>query len=122
MDPFECSRQAADHVIRTPRKLRQAPYRALQLAAAEPGETPYDVVCEESPIRPRRYEPPDGEVDGVPIVIAYAFISDPSILDLTPERSVVRAFPVYVVDWGDPSPLEFRSSERQTSAGFAGRG
>lgn len=111
MDPFELSRQVADRAVRTPQKVGQAPYRAVQLAAAEPGETPYDVVYEEHPVRLRRYEPRADEVRSAPVVIAYAFINDPSILDFAPDRSIVRAllergFPVYVVDWGDPSPID----------------
>ncbi|MFU8868625.1 alpha/beta fold hydrolase [Natronococcus sp.] len=110
MDPLECSRQLADRAVRTPRKFGQAPYRALQLTAAEPGETPYDVVYEEPPVRLRRYDP-ERATDATPVVIAYAFINDPSILDFAPERSVVgrfleRGIPVYVVDWGDPSPID----------------
>ncbi|TYL38781.1 poly(R)-hydroxyalkanoic acid synthase [Natronococcus pandeyae] len=111
MDPCEFSRQVANRTARTPRKLGQAPYRTLQLTAAEPGETPYDVIYEESPVRLRRYEPEGEQTRDVPVLIAYAFINDPSILDFSPERTVVgtfleRGFPVYVVDWGDPSPID----------------
>ncbi|WP_293032168.1 alpha/beta fold hydrolase [Natronococcus sp.] len=110
MDLLELSRQLADRTARTPRKLGQAPYRTLQLAATEPGETPYDVVYEESPVRLRRYDP-EGTTDATPVVIAYAFINDPSILDFSADRSVVgqfleRGIPVYIVDWGDPSPID----------------
>ncbi|MDG5818162.1 alpha/beta fold hydrolase [Natronococcus sp. A-GB7] len=110
MDPLELSRQLTDRAVRAPRKLGQAPYRTLQLAAVEPGETPYDVVYEEHPVRLRRYDP-EQATDATPVVIAYAFINDPSILDFSPDRSVFgrfldRGIPVYVVDWGDPSPID----------------
>lgn len=111
MDPLELSRQLVDRAARTPSKLGQAPSRTLQLAAAEPGETPYEIIHEEPPVRLRRYGPERPATDATPVVIAYAFINDPSILDFAPERSVIRTFlergfPVYVVDWGDPSPLD----------------
>ncbi|ELY57719.1 alpha/beta fold hydrolase [Natronolimnohabitans innermongolicus] len=113
MDPCEFYRQAIDRAARTPAKLGQAPLRMAQLATAEPGATPYEIVYEEGPVSLRRYEPrvPESERRSVPLVIAYPFINDPSILDFAADRSVVRAFadrgfPVYVVEWGDPTPLD----------------
>ncbi|SEV87092.1 alpha/beta fold hydrolase [Natrinema salifodinae] len=111
MLPHEFARQAADRAARTPMKLGQAPAQLARLATAEPDETPYEVVYEESPVRLRRYEPRGGSVRDAPVVIAYAFINDPSILDFAPDRSVIRGFcergfPVYVVDWGDASPID----------------
>ncbi|MDQ2051890.1 poly(R)-hydroxyalkanoic acid synthase [Natronolimnohabitans sp. A-GB9] len=113
MDLWDCYWQVVDRAVRTPTRLGQTPLRALQLATAEPGVTPYEVVFEEGPISMRRYEPrvSAGERRDVPVVIAYPFINDPSILDFAADRSVVRAFadagfPVYVVEWGDPLPLD----------------
>ncbi|WP_436343822.1 alpha/beta fold hydrolase [Natronorubrum sp. FCH18a] len=113
MDPCEFYRQVANRAARTPAKLGQAPLRAAQIATADPGMTPSEVVYEEGPVALRRYErqvPADGERD-VPLVIAYPFINDPSILDFAADRSVVRSFledgfPVYLVEWGDPSPID----------------
>ena len=113
MDPCEFYRQIYDRSVRTPAKIGQAPLRVNQLATAEPGVTPSEVVSETGPVSLRRYEPrvPTGERRDVPLVIAYPFINDPSILDFAADRSVVRGFledgfPVYVAEWGDPSPLD----------------
>ena len=113
MDPCEFRRQVADRLARTPAKVGQVPLRAAQLGAATPGKTPYEIVHEEPLVRLRRYEPrvPDGDERAVPVVIAYPFINDPSILDFAPDRSVVRGyledgFPVYVLEWTDASPLD----------------
>ena len=113
MKPREFYRQVAVRIARTPAKAGRAPHRTARIATAEPGETPYEVVREERPVRLRRYDP-RGPADGrraVPLVIAYPFINDPSILDFAPDRSVVRGFledgyTVYVVEWDDPSPLD----------------
>ncbi|WP_254546532.1 alpha/beta fold hydrolase [Halomarina pelagica] len=80
------------------------------MAAVDVEPTPYDVVYEENKLALRRYRPETRRHD-VPIVIAYAFINTPAILDLEPERSVVRrflerGFEVYLIDWGFPSRLD----------------
>lgn len=46
-----------------------------------------------------------------PVVIAYALVNRPYVLDLQPDRSVVRrlleaGFPVYLIDWGEPGRLD----------------
>ena len=117
MDPFVFHRQLADRTARAPRKVAQLPARAAQVATADPGETPYEVIAEESILRLRRYDP--AAVDGsaradespIPIVIVYPFINDPSILDFRPDRSVIRCLlergaPVYVLEWLDASPID----------------
>lgn len=113
MNPSDVSRQLADRLARTPGKLGQTPGRTVQLTTADPGETPFEVCHEEPIVRLRRYEPrvPADEVRDVPLVIAYPFINDPSILDFAPDRSVIRAFldrgfPVYVAEWTDASPID----------------
>lgn len=77
---------------------------------ASSGATPYEVVYTERPMRVRRY----GErvsTDRPPVVLVYALFNRPEILDLTPDRSVVRAFldrgrTVYLIDWGRPTRLD----------------
>lgn len=115
MDPRNCTRQVADRLARTPLKAGLAPLRATQFAAATSGETPYEVVHEEPIVDLRRYDPAAVGAgtggDAPPIVIAYPFLNDPSILDFAADRSVVRTyleagFPVYVLEWTDASPLD----------------
>lgn len=92
-----------------------APQRTQQMAAAaaEVGQTASEPVYTENKLELHRYEPPadvEQTVD-VPLVIVYAIINRPYILDLQPERSVIRrflerGFEVYLVDWGEPSRLD----------------
>lgn len=92
-----------------------APHRARQMlaAATEVGQTPSEVIREENRLELHRYEPVsevDSQVD-TPIVVVPAIINRPYILDLQPDRSVIRqflerGFDVYLVDWGDPSRLD----------------
>lgn len=52
-----------------------------------------------------------GSTHGVPLLVVYAMVNRPTILDLEPERSLIRGLvesgrEVYLLDWGDPGPAE----------------
>src|SRR5579885_3403806 len=82
---------------------------ALELAwKTQVGTTPHDVVFKKrtlSLLRYRREAPP---VYAEPLLFCYALINRPYILDLQPDKSVVRrylesGFQVYMIDWGVPT-------------------
>jgi polyhydroxyalkanoate synthase len=90
-----------------------APERFEEMRDVEVGGTPSEVIHEENKLELHRYEPlvPPEERHGTPILIVYALINRPYILDLQPDRSVVRrlleaGFDVYLIDWGEPSRLD----------------
>nr|WP_276234194.1 class III poly(R)-hydroxyalkanoic acid synthase subunit PhaC [Halosegnis sp. DT85] len=75
------------------------------------GETPAETVYRENKLRLLRYEPLAERRHETPILVVYALINRPYILDLQPDRSVVRrlleeGFDVYLIDWGEPSALD----------------
>ena len=86
--------------------------RGPRRPAAGPGDrTPSEVVYTENKLVLRRYEPRADRRLDVPVVLVYAVINRPWILDFQPDRSVVRqfldhGFDVYLVDWGEPSRLD----------------
>ena len=96
--------------------------RSLELASAFPeamermadvevGETPSEVIYEENKLELHRYEPEGGATQEVPVLVIYALINRPYILDLQQDRSVVQqfleaGFTVYLIDWGEPSTLD----------------
>lgn len=113
MFPFTPStaRRAAELPLGIARRAAVLPDRLGRAATVDVEPTPYDVAYRENKLALRRYEPRDGADRSVPVVIAYALINSPAILDLCPERSVVgqfreRGFEVYVIDWGSPSRLD----------------
>lgn len=72
--------------------------------------TPYDVVYEEDRVKLKYYHSPVPAKDKIktPLLMVYALINRETMLDLQPERSVVRSFQndgvdVYMIDWGYPS-------------------
>lgn len=73
--------------------------------------TPHDVVYEEDSLKLLHYRS-DHSIDlAEPILICYALVNRPYILDLQPERSVVRqllkrGFDVYLIDWGVPTAAD----------------
>jgi len=83
------------------------------------GQTPSEVVYEENKLE-LHYEPMTEEQHGVPILIVYALINKPYILDLQPDRSVVQTlleagFDVYLIDWGEPLSWIARCPSTTTS-------
>jgi polyhydroxyalkanoate synthase len=90
-----------------------SPDRIETMAEVEVGQTPSEVVYRENKLELHRYETsvPESERQDVPILVVYALINRPYILDLQPDRSVVRrlleaGFDVYLIDWGEPSVLD----------------
>ena len=87
-----------------------APEGLARAADVEVGTTPSEVVYTENKLTLRRYAAPDRRHE-TPILLVYALINRPYVLDLQPDRSVVRTlldggFDVYLIDWGEPSTLD----------------
>jgi len=86
--------------------------RALELARDNHVlPTPHEVVHEEGTFRLLRYPREVPAAYAEPVLICYALVNRPYILDLQPDRSVVRqllarGFEVYLIDWGAPSAAD----------------
>lgn len=70
--------------------------------------TPYEVVYTEDRVRLKHYRPVTKARVKTPLLVTYALINRETMLDLQPDRSVVRTFlekgmDVYLIDWGTPS-------------------
>src|SRR5512145_80818 len=76
----------------------------------ELGSTPYEIVYEEDRVRVKHYlrnESAENKLK-VPLLVVYALINRETMLDLQPDRSVVKTFlqegiDLYMVDWGYPA-------------------
>ncbi len=115
MNPFtsvlDMQRQAWEATADLADKSKVAPDRTETLENVEVGQTPSEVVYEENKLKLLHYEPMTEEQHDVPILVTYALINKPYILDLQPDRSVVQTlleagFDVYLIDWGEPSKLD----------------
>ena len=92
-------------------------WKAWNLALHPPrvlvGQTPSDAIYTEGRMRLLRYRPlgNDGAADRPPILLVYALINKPYIMDLQPGLSVVESLlrhglDVYLIDWGTPNHLD----------------
>ena len=76
-------------------------------AQADTGRTPKATVWTKNKAKLYRYQPEKPKKYPVPILIVYALINRPYILDLVPGNSFVeyltdQGFDVYMLDWGVP--------------------
>jgi polyhydroxyalkanoate synthase len=74
-----------------------------------PPTTPFEVVFAAGLLRLRHYRPERVARGAPPILLVYSLFKRPFVLDLLPDRSVVRAFlsqgfSVYLTDWLPPRP------------------
>lgn len=108
---LKAQRQAWENASEVIEKTTTAPDRTETFKNVDVGETPSEVVYEENKLRLLHYESRTEEQHDVPILVVYALINRPYILDLQPERSVIRTlldngFDVYMIDWDEPSTLD----------------
>ncbi|MCU4752902.1 class III poly(R)-hydroxyalkanoic acid synthase subunit PhaC [Halobacteria archaeon AArc-curdl1] len=108
---MDIQRQAWEGAAEMAEKVQVAPDRAETLNDVEVGQTPSEVVYEENKLQLLHYESQTESQHDVPILVVYALINRPYILDLQPDRSVVKTlleagFDVYMIDWDEPSALD----------------
>lgn len=75
------------------------------------GQTPHEVVYKKDSLTLKHYLPRTKRVASTPLLVVYALVNRPYILDLLPERSVVAQFldggiDLYLIDWGVPGEGE----------------
>jgi polyhydroxyalkanoate synthase len=76
-------------------------------AQADTGQTPNATVWTKNKAKLYRYEPEKDKKYPIPILIVYALINRPYVLDLIPGNSLIEylvgeGFDVYLLDWGIP--------------------
>src|SRR6516165_3498687 len=116
MDPtvldsiLSAQRKAVDETFKNWKRFLNLPKVPLMATRVQVGSTPHNVVYEEDTLKLLRYRN-DNIAFREPIVICYALVNRPYILDLQPSRSVVqqllkRGFNVYLIDWGVPTAAD----------------
>ncbi len=71
------------------------------------GTAASEVIYQEDKLRLHYYPAADPQQIKKPLLIVYALVNRPYILDLQPDRSLIRALtergiPIYLIDWGYP--------------------
>lgn len=101
-------RAVAAEVPKTWRRLLSVPRVLKQSRDVQVGTTPHDIVLARGTFKLLRYRRETPAAYAEPILFCYALVNRPYILDLQPDKSVVRrylerGFDVYMIDWGVPS-------------------
>ncbi len=104
--PFAVDRYDNPETARL-RKYATGAHLILQVSEIETGRTPREVVWQEDKARLYRYKPAAEKRFPVPVLLVYALILRPYIVDLVPGNSLVEylgneGFDVYLLDWGVP--------------------
>ncbi|WP_216830834.1 class III poly(R)-hydroxyalkanoic acid synthase subunit PhaC [Alkalihalobacterium elongatum] len=85
--------------------------RAMDILTKEPepqvGQTPKELIWTKNKAKLYRYQPAKTKTNKVPILMIYALINKPYILDLAPGSSLIeyltdKGHDVYLLDWGTP--------------------
>ncbi len=81
------------------------------LGDVESGTAPRQVIYTENKLKLYRYRPLNA--GGPPVLIVYALVNRPTMLDLQPDRSTIRGLlaqglDVYLIDWGYPDDGDAR--------------
>jgi len=94
------------------KKIQSRFSKAIGLALENPpdvkvGITPHEVIYTENKLRLLHYHPTVKKTHPVPLILVFALVNRPYILDLMPGRSVVevllsKGIDVYLIDWGVP--------------------
>jgi len=104
--PFEISDYENPKTVRF-RKYSTGAHLLLEAHPPQTGRTPREVVWRRGKARLYRYAPGQQKEHAVPVLLVYALILRPYILDLVPNNSLVEqllgeGFDVYMLDWGVP--------------------
>jgi len=109
--PLEIQRRMLTQGADAAEMIRLLPDRIEDLASVEVGQTASEVIHSENKLDLLHYEALTDDPHNTPLLVVYALINRPYILDLQPDKSVVRrfledGFDVYLIDWGEPSRLD----------------
>lgn len=75
------------------------------------GTTPKELVYQEDKLALYHYKPEASKACGVPVLVVYALVNRPYMLDIQPDRSFIRnllklGMDVYLIDWGYPTAAD----------------
>ena len=82
-----------------------------ELTEISVGVTPHEIVYSEDKMKLLHYKTTVKNPCPVPVLMVYALVNRYYILDLSPDKSVIknlldRGFDVYAIDWGYPSGMD----------------
>jgi polyhydroxyalkanoate synthase subunit PhaC len=97
----------AEDAEKAQERVKRASDVLLQPMDTDIASTPYEIVYQEDRVKLKYYRPEKKRLR-TPLLVVYALINRETMLDLQPDRSVVRTLlnsglEVYMIDWGYPT-------------------
>ena len=110
-DPAAAGRMWQSEMESFSKKLGAMPKVLEAAMKAKKGATPHEVVMTEAPVKLIKYTGKGDKKHATPVLFVFAMVNRPYVLDLLPNKSVVRqflnaGFDVYMIDWGIPTPSD----------------
>ena len=89
-------------------KLMKGAELLSEMDEIEVGTAPKELIFEEDKLKLYHYKPGADKACGVPVLVVYALVNRPYMLDIQPDRSFIRnllkqGLEVYMIDWGYPT-------------------
>ncbi|MCA9054666.1 MAG: class III poly(R)-hydroxyalkanoic acid synthase subunit PhaC [Planctomycetaceae bacterium] len=108
---FEMQQQAWQEGLNQWNRMLNTPSVADHALRQNVAGTPHDVVFEKDALKLYHYRRDTPAAVREPVLICYALVNRPYILDLQPARSVIRrllegGLDVYLIDWGVPTAAD----------------
>ena len=109
LDPFQLTRLYEQQIAPSPENVRRGLELATGLQKVPTGLTPKEVIWTKNKALLYHYLPRVEQRHRTPLLLIYALINKPYILDLYPgnsfvEHMVEQGFEVYLLDWGNWGP------------------
>jgi len=107
----EMAKEFIDEMVNINRRSLKGAEVLLNCNDIDVGSTPYEVVFQEDKMRVLYYDPKKSgakETYNTPLLIVYALINRQYMMDLQPDRSMLKklleaGIEVYMIDWGYPT-------------------
>jgi polyhydroxyalkanoate synthase len=99
--------QAIQELLEFNKKLADGLKTLSDLGTLDVGTTPKEAVYQEDKLVLYRYKPITDKINPTPLLIVYALVNRPYMIDLQADRSLVKHLletgqDVYLIDWGYP--------------------
>lgn len=112
MIPFNItSNQAIQEILEFNNQLARGLKTLANIKEIDIGTTPREAVYREDKLTLYRYKPIIDRPQTCPLLIVYALVNRPYMLDLQPDRSLIKnlleqGLDVYLIDWGYPNAAD----------------
>jgi len=88
-------------------RLQQGARTLASVGEIETGVSPRELIYQEDKLTLYRYQPQVEKLHSIPLLIVYALVNRPYMMDLQEDRSMIRGLldaglDVYLIDWGYP--------------------